>query len=1063
MPKNAWRWYVLFASVCAAGYFPFFEWNGQPFFWSALGLSSVAAIGYGTWRNRPNAPLAWILLGCGVLTFITGDAMYKFSNQILHHTPSFPSIIDVFYLSMYPLLAAGLLRLERAHLPSGDPASVLDALTITIGLGLLSWIFLITPYFSAPGMGTLPRLTSIAYPLGDVLVLGMLARVWGAGGLRTTAGRLLALGATGTLVSDSIYGYVQLHGNWHDGNPVDFGWILFYLCWGAAALHPSMRELSEPRPPVPLRTTRKRLALLAGVSLIAPVVLITEATVSTHIDAGVIGACAAAMFVLVLARMAGLVRAHEQAVQREHVLRVTAGDLVTATSRAAILWSATSAVAELAADADVRVRLAEIDRAGRILLAVPDSPAEVSSRGEPTAGEPVGDALSAEVRAELGAHRPFSLEAGALPGLLDPSDDPRSRLHLFPIAAENTLVGAIALTSAASLPFELSNAVSTVIAQAELALDSDVLRESMHAQRSEARFQTLVQNASDIILIVRPDTTITYQTASVRRILGYGEHELEGQRLAAILHPDDYEQVLAVHNDIAARSGVSPTVEWRVRRKDGIWRDVEVVANNLLADPTVEGIVLTMRDVSDRKRLEDELKHQAFHDALSGLANRALFRDRLEHALARGARQVEPLAVLFIDLDDFKVVNDSLGHGVGDELLCAVGQRISESLRRGDTAARLGGDEFAILLEDSASSTEALDVAERIITELQPAFEVGDRLVRVQASIGIALSEDRSEDPADLLQAADVAMYAAKARGKGCFEVYRPALQRAMVDRLDRTAELQRALDNEEFELRYQPIVDLEQGGAIGVEALVRWRHPERGIILPKEFIPLAEETGLVIPLGRWVLEQACLQARRWRDAGRLGARLRMSVNISARHFQHHSLVDDVAHALEVSGIDPSSLVLEITETVLVQDSEAVISRMLEMKLLGVHFAIDDFGTGYSSLSYLQRFPIDILKVDKSFVDGVGAANDGALAEAVVHLGATLRLQTVAEGIERPDQMAGLRALGCAFGQGFLFAEPLDADQLDAFLESESLAGRGVIDRPVLPPRRDPAIEPTRS
>jgi EAL domain-containing protein (putative c-di-GMP-specific phosphodiesterase class I) len=357
-------------------------------------------------------------------------------------------------------------------------------------------------------------------------------------------------------------------------------------------------------------------------------------------------------------------------------------------------------------------------------------------------------------------------------------------------------------------------------------------------------------------------------------------------------------------------------------------------------------------------------------------------------------------------------------------------------LRAGDTAARFGGDEFAVLLEEISGLDEACQVAERIITELKVPLPVEDREVQVHASIGIALGPGGTEDPADLLQASDVAMYAAKARGKGRYEVYKPALQKAMVERLERTADLQRAVDQQEFVVHYQPIVSLDSGASItGAEALVRWRHPERGLLLPKEFIPLAEDTGLIIPLGRWVLRQACQQARRWQVTHNLGDTFHISVNISARHFQHDGLVEDVSEALRAGGLDPGSLVLEITESVLVQDADSVIARMLELKLLGVAFAIDDFGTGYSSLSYLKRFPIDILKVDKSFVDDVGeSADSGALAEAIVQLGNTLHLQTVAEGIEQAHQVDDLRALGCQFGQGFYFAKPLRPEQVDELL-----------------------------
>jgi diguanylate cyclase (GGDEF)-like protein/PAS domain S-box-containing protein len=547
-----------------------------------------------------------------------------------------------------------------------------------------------------------------------------------------------------------------------------------------------------------------------------------------------------------------------------------------------------------------------------------------------------------------------------------------------------------------------------------------------------ARFQTLVESAADVILIARPDTTVSYQTPSAQRTLGYPPGALEGVRLTSLLHPNDVEQAVAAYAGLAFRAGTSITAAWRIRHGDGSWRHVEVVANNLLADPTVEGIVFTLRDITERKELEDELRHQAFHDALSGLANRALFRDRLEHALARAERTVTSLAVLFLDLDDFKVINDSLGHAAGDELLVAVAGRLMRSLRTGDTGARFGGDEFAILLEETEDAEDARQVGERVLADLRPPFQVKGRSVNVHASIGIAYSKAGAEEPAELMQAADVAMYAAKARGKNCYEIYKPALQAAVSERLARSAELRRAVDNGEFVLHYQPIVSLDGGDTVAVEALVRWQHPGRGFLMPPEFIPIAEETGLIVPLGGWVLQEACRQARVWQQTHALAGKLRMNVNISARHFQHEALVQDVSRALQVSGIDPTCLVLEITESVLVQDAESVVPRTPELKALGVGFAVDDFGTGYSPLSYLKSFPIDILKVDKSFVDDVGgSAGAAALAPAIVQLAKALDMDTVAEGIENARQFDGLRSLGCTYGQGYFFGRPAPAEGLE--------------------------------
>lgn len=1048
-----WKHFLIFEAVVALVYFPFglppgkgrllgvvpwMEWTGQVPAWAILGLSAVGAIAYGAWRYRPRAPIAWWFIGAGVLLFITGDTTYKSWHQIIgQQNIPFPSFIDAIYITMYPVLAIGLLLLARSRVPGGDRASLLDALIVTLSAGLLSWIFLIGPNVRAPG-GLLVRLTSAAYPLGDILLLAMLAHLWSAGGLRNTAGRLLTMGTVGTLVADSVYGLAGLHPqfNWHDGNPFDLGWILFYSCWGAAALHPSMRELSEPRPVELPRTTRARLALLAAASLVAPAVLVGESLAGKATDAFVIAGVAGIMFLLVVFRMSGLVRAHQQAVTREQVLRRVAGELVAAPGRQGIYEATVAAVGELVSGHHdvIDIRFAVANEKGEL---------EVVAGSGAVEGHPLVD-----LRSFPGSARD-SLLAGCSTRIHDTrrSTEPANngeleRLLLYPLTEDGQVRGLLMVRSAGDLPLELSNTLETLLVQVRLAVDRESLTEVFHARRSEARFQSLVQNASDVILIAKPDTTITYQTPSTKRILGYEPGSLEGVSLTSLLHPDDLERATATYSGVAFRAGGSIMSEWRVRHHDGTWRHVEVVANNLLSDPTVEGIVLTMRDISERKGLEEELKHQAFHDALSGLANRALFRDRLEHALARAARSKTSLAVLFLDLDDFKLVNDSLGHSAGDDLLVAVASRIVGSLRSGDTAARFGGDEFAILLEESDGLEDACQVAERVVEDLKAPFLIEDREVQVHASIGIALSVSGAENPSEIMQAADVAMYAAKAQGKNCYEVYKPALQTAMTERLERTADLQRAVEERQFVLHYQPIVDLEGGCLTGVEALVRWQHPQRGLLSPKDFIPFAEETGLIVAIGRWVLIEACTQVRIWQQAHHTASRLKVSVNISTRHFQHEGLEEDVATALRVSQLRPESLMLEITESVLVNDAESVIDRMLALKALGVSFAVDDFGTGYSSLSYLKRFPIDVLKVDKSFVDDVGVmGRDSALAKAIVQLGKSLNLDTVAEGIEQDRQVEGLRALGCRYGQGFLFAYPLEPSELEALFPDSAPGG----------------------
>jgi diguanylate cyclase (GGDEF)-like protein len=470
----------------------------------------------------------------------------------------------------------------------------------------------------------------------------------------------------------------------------------------------------------------------------------------------------------------------------------------------------------------------------------------------------------------------------------------------------------------------------------------------------------------------------------------------------------------------------------------------------------VRGIVLNSRDVSERKAFEEQLAHQAFHDPVTGLANRALFGERVRHAVTRARRDHIGLAVIFIDLDDFKTINDSLGHAAGDQVLLEVGKRLATSIRASDTAARFGGDEFAVLLEGVESAQEAADTAERILEALAVPLAIEHKELVTRASMGISMvAGEAPADAEEMIRNADAAMYIAKRDGKGGYRMFEPAMHEGVLARLELRGDLQRALASDQFELHYQPVVRLGDGRISGVEALLRWRHPERGLVPPDQFIPFAEEIGLIVPIGRWVLREGCRQAVLMQRALPSDEPLSMAVNLSVKQLQHSDIVGDVRDALADSGLEPASLTLEITETVMMTDTDLVVARLKELKELGVRLAMDDFGTGYSSLSYLSKFPVDILKMDRSFLREDASPETAGLTTAVVSLGDTLDLEVVAEGIELSEQWTTLRELGCDKGQGFFFARPMASDTVLEFLRSSRATVPPAPDAPTEPPRAD--------
>jgi diguanylate cyclase (GGDEF)-like protein/PAS domain S-box-containing protein len=561
------------------------------------------------------------------------------------------------------------------------------------------------------------------------------------------------------------------------------------------------------------------------------------------------------------------------------------------------------------------------------------------------------------------------------------------------------------------------------------------------ARVAARRFESMVRGASDLVLVTDVAGAVTYASPAARRMLGCEAAHLLGEGLHRRVHAADMATLREALHDVRAAHEAETTVEFRARHSDGGWRALEGRLHNATDDEGASGVVWNVRDVTERRALEGELTHQAFHDVLTGLANRALLSDRLGQALPRAARAGAGVGVVVLDLDGFKDVNDSLGHEAGDEVIVIAAGLLQHAVRQGDTVARFGGDEFVLLLDDLASTEAAAAIAERAVELLAEPMRAGGREVVLSASAGVATAFGLALEVPDAVEAlvrdADVAMYAAKARGKNQAAIFEATMRAQVQERLDLVVDIRSAAANGEIRVLYQPLVDLDAQSVVGFEALARWHHPTRGLIEPMSFIPLAEETGAILDIGRHVLRAACIQVAWWNGTTPGAPPLEISVNISARQLASRGLLADVERVLSDTGLSPGMLVLEITESAVVEDVGAASARLRELRALGIRIAMDDFGTGYSSLAYLRRLPIDILKIDKSFL-GDPSGRGSELLAGVAALGATLGLTTVAEGIEDPAQLAQVRAAGCTLGQGYHFARPLAPEAAGRFLRDQT-------------------------
>jgi diguanylate cyclase (GGDEF)-like protein/PAS domain S-box-containing protein len=1026
-----WVTYLLAGGIVLALYELVGPLHDGPLF-NVVGLSASIAIAVGAHRNRPEHRGIWYLIAVGMALFAIGDVIaYNYPALFGEETP-FPSLADPLYLAVYPCVYIGVLGMIRARRPGRDIDGLLDSAVIALGLGAVSWVVLVSPIASAADLPLDAKLVGMAYPIFDLVLLSVLVRLSDTdhGRNRIPSRLLMTGGALALLAVDSVYSFVSIHGITYDqAGVLEVGWAAFYLLWGAAALHPSMRKLTERTHNDDAHLTFGRLAM------------IFLAVVTTQVVEFIVGGerefvseITIVMSILVALRVGGLIRRLLSARGRELTLSEAGTALVAAADESAVRRAAIVAAGRLATGGQpTRAFLLMLDEERHVEF--------VAAEGsiQPVLGSDV-DRIVMDV---LPRDRSGLIELGEVVRRALGLTPSLTYLSSSPLSVQDGLAGWVVVGFARRPAASFLEGLASLAAQVGLALESHALAQAVAVSRNQDWFSSIVQNSSDLILVIGLDSTIAFVSPISERIIGRSPADLAGKPLIDLVSPDDAARVAALIESVAADVDATiPAVEFRIRHADGRWLHVEALSSNLLRNPSINGIVLNLRDISERKAFEEQLTRRAFYDPLTNLPNRALFRDRVEHALER-RRRAAPVAVLFLDLDDLKADNDSLGHAAGDKVLTEVGERLRRCVRASETVARFGGDEFAVLVEGTGRTPA--DVADRILGALEAPITLDGTEVVIGASIGIAEAtpgRQGKELVAELLQNADVAMSAAKAKGKGRWQMFESRMREALMDRLALTAALDRAIADGELIVHYQPVVALGTGLVDGLEALVRWDHPERGLIQPIEFIPLAEQTGQIVAIGRQVLLAACRFAAGLRTVEPGGRPLHVAVNLSARQIQRVEIIDEVRDILAETGLDPSRLVLEITESVMMADADAMIERLHLLKALGVRLAIDDFGTGYSSLNYLRTFPVDIVKIDRSFVAGI-AEDDSqrAVVAAIVELAGIRGLQQVAEGIESADELAELRRLGCDFGQGYFFARPLPESMVESYLTAHGSIG----------------------
>lgn len=914
-------------------------------------------------------------------------------------------------------------QLGKRKASTTDATASIDAILVGLGAASIIWVLFVAPAMQADEMSSLPKSFFIAMVIAEILLFGAIMRIAMTPAKIAPGASLFVIGGLIIFVGNVVAtrGMVSFG---HSFSSASVAMIsLGVLIVGAAAAKSTAQYWDTPAVPSSITVGYARL-VGTSLAVITPLLLVmvnrNDALVTWGV--GLLGICTAA---LVAVRFAGLMKSHVIALEQESIISRNAIALASSVERRSMYEAALDSVVLLCGGR--RVKAAVFLLKGNDWRFVAQSPAPSTLRDFGL--ENVADELN-DLRE---ASRKRDFDPG--PRLVGSSDEP---MWLIPMSARRKLLGIVAVSECSSVK-GLERALVRVVSDLAVAEQTADVSESIHKQKSEQRFRSLVGQSQDLVAIVCDDGTITYVSPAASSVLGYNESELVGSRLADLFDADNAENLRRAFSTLAPKDSNLVNTEVDYGHPNSQVRQLALTITDLRGDETVRGFVVNARDCTEQKSMEMNLRQKASFDDLTGVANRSLLREHIGRTVARIKRSGGSCAVILLDLDDFKTVNDALGYPNGDEIIKIMAFRLSQYVRDEDAVARLGGDEFAVLLDEVTDSAEVMSVASRMLEVIEQGINFGEREVSLTASIGVALA-DAGSSADSVLRDADVAMYRAKERGKGSVVLFDQSMHRSAMERLDLKSDLSKALHNDQLTLYYQPIVRLN-GQLLGFEALMRWRHPTRGFVSPATFIPLAEESGLIVAMGEWALRTASAQLGAWMKDHDTSA-LTMSVNVSPRQLYSPELLVTVKNCLEVNGLSPESLIVELTESELVDDSVASEHLML-LRKLGVGIAADDFGSGFASYAALAQLPFTMVKMDRSLIQNLSDPNSNSHAQvrSIIEMAHGIGIEVTAEGIEEYQQRDALAAMGCDKAQGYLFSRPLPSEEVVRFLRDNSYLG----------------------